>query len=661
MPDTREAYMNDMQQRIHFAGAKDVRLTASRRFGKTDGCIGPRMWDVTLSLPRSTNIILCTSRKQGYTRTIPGMIAAIERFFRVREGVHFGWGRPPKGIPSSILKPKTYDNVLWFANGTIWQVISLATPGSANGLSVTSIIADECKFMSKASIDAEVMPTLSGITHPDNSPAFSDYNPLYKSTFFASDAALTAKGSWLEREEEKLDMTIEDGKLKGKTYRFVQEQLDRYARRCMYFNDLDRRAKKAGIPLMVVRPDERDRIRALAEAVMAHSGPFKILPNYGRHINKATCQFLVNYKLVTPDDAELLYAHEFLITPDEHTELCRMKESKDFARVLNTLRCNAFCCYRASTIDNIDLLGIDYVLKMKRDLPPLVFAISILNMKVKKVSDGFYSSLDIENVHGYIPDDCPAIDNSFTLKGEGRNVYQSPDFARLEALDDCTKDGDVIDSLPLHVAFDWGAIINWVCTAQIYSRDRKEAMNVLSSMFVKDGALLQDLVEKWCLYYEPHRRKCNKVFFYFDQTAKVHLYAVSNEDFKDTVIKIMRRHGWEVIVIDMGQAPKHEIKHKVINEALSETSYPVIRLNRENNEALIIAMENTGIQVGYKGFRKDKSGEKLSTSAQSQKYAENVIPAELRTDGTDAFDSLFWGVKFHRHRLVGMRRPRSEK
>ena len=230
MPDTREAYMNDMQQRIHFAGAKDVRLTASRRFGKTDGCIGPRMWDVTLSLPRSTNIILCTSRKQGYTRTIPGMIAAIERFFRVREGVHFGWGRPPKGIPSSILKPKTYDNVLWFANGTIWQVISLATPGSANGLSVTSIIADECKFMSKASIDAEVMPTLSGITHPDNSPAFSDYNPLYKSTFFASDAALTAKGSWLEREEEKLDMTIEDGKLKGKTYRFVQEQLDRYAR-----------------------------------------------------------------------------------------------------------------------------------------------------------------------------------------------------------------------------------------------------------------------------------------------------------------------------------------------------------------------------------------------------------------------------------------------
>lgn len=650
MQDTREAYMNDMQQRIHFAGAKDVRLTASRRFGKTDGCIGPRMWDVTLALPRSTNIILCTSRKQGYTRTIPGMIAAIERFFRVKEGVHFGWGRPPKGIPSPILKPKTYDNVLWFANGTIWQVISLAIPGSANGLSVTSIIADECKFMSKGAIDAEVMPTLSGITHPDNSPDFSDYNPLYKSTFFASDASLTAKGSWLEREEEKLDLEIADGKLKGKTYRWVQNQLDRYARRCMYFNDLDRRAKKANIPLTVVRPEERDRIRALADAVMAHSGPFKILPNYGKHINKATCQFLVNYQLVTPDDAELLYAHEFLITPDEHTELCRMKESKDFARALNTLRCNAFCCYRASTLDNLDILGMEYILQMKRDLPPLIFAISILNLKVKKVSDGFYSNLDVENVHGYIPDDCPAIDNNYTIKG--------PDFARLESINDCTKDGDVVDGLELHVAFDWGSIINWIVTGQLYKRDGKEALNVLSSMYVKDGALLQDLVVKWCLYYEPHRLKCNKVFFYFDQTAKVHLYAVSNEDFKDTVIKIMREHGWDVIIRDMGAAPKHEIKHKVINESLAEVSYPVCRFNRENNEALLIAMENTGIQIGYNGFHKDKSGEKLTTSAQAQKNAENIVPAELRTDGTDAFDSLFWGVKFHRFRLAGMRMPR---
>ena len=70
------------------------RLLGSRRFGKTDGSIGPRIYRVSQSMPRATNIWLGNSRKQLYTRTVPGTIAAIERFFGIRESVHFGWGKP---------------------------------------------------------------------------------------------------------------------------------------------------------------------------------------------------------------------------------------------------------------------------------------------------------------------------------------------------------------------------------------------------------------------------------------------------------------------------------------------------------------------------------------------------------------------------------------
>ena len=56
------------------------------------------------------------------------------------------------------------------------------------------------------------MPALSGQTLPLGDINFSDYNPLYRSTRFVSDASLTAKGSWLEREDEKLDLEIETGK-----------------------------------------------------------------------------------------------------------------------------------------------------------------------------------------------------------------------------------------------------------------------------------------------------------------------------------------------------------------------------------------------------------------------------------------------------------------
>ena len=99
--------MNRVQQRIFLAGAKDVRLLAARRFGKTDGGIGPRIWSTCETMPQCTGAFLGSSRKQLYARTIPGVIAAIERFYKLCEGTHFGWGRPPKNVPKPIIRPKS--------------------------------------------------------------------------------------------------------------------------------------------------------------------------------------------------------------------------------------------------------------------------------------------------------------------------------------------------------------------------------------------------------------------------------------------------------------------------------------------------------------------------------------------------------------------------
>ena len=134
--------MNHKQQQIYYCNARDVRLLAARRFGKTDGAIGPRIYNVSRALPQATCGWLGSSRKQLYTRTVPGTIAAIERFFGLKEGVHFGGGRPPSFVKRPITKPKTWDNVIWFANGTIWQLISLAVIGSANSLSLSVLVAD---------------------------------------------------------------------------------------------------------------------------------------------------------------------------------------------------------------------------------------------------------------------------------------------------------------------------------------------------------------------------------------------------------------------------------------------------------------------------------------------------------------------------------------
>ena len=53
--------------------------------------------------------------------------------------------------------------------------------------------------------------------------------------------------------------------------------------------------------------------------------------------------------------------------------------------------------------------------------------------------------------------------------------------------------------------------------------------------------------------------------------------------------------------------------------------------------ALILAIQAAGVTRGRNGFRKDKGGEKLAESE------EDLL--EHRTDGTDAFDTLYIGAE----------------
>lgn len=657
--DVRDVYMNRMQQIIHYSGARDVRLLASRRFGKTDGCIAPRVKSVSSSLPRSTNIWLGNSRKQLYTRTVPGTIAAIERFYKFREGVHFGWGRMPSKYPKPIIEPRSWDNVIWFANGAIWQLVSMAVQGAANGMSVTSIIGDECKFMSKARIDEWVMPALSGITHPTGDENFSERNPLYKSTFFASDASLTARGNWLEKEEAKLDLTIENGKCAGKTYRQVQDMLWQYSEGVILYNELLRDAKRTRHSIHVLPKDKIAIMQATARSIVSHEGPFVIISERGDCITKKMLRECVKYKLIDAADAEYIYDWEFLITPEQDFEMNMYMRSSRFQRQLREWQSSAFCFYRASTLDNIDILGEDYIAKMKRDLPPLVFQVSILNAKSVKINDGFYYKLDVENVHGYIPDDCPAIDKSMTVKtavSEHSGVmyeteFETPDFDKLEKTDDCSLDGDVVDHLPLLIAGDWGAKINWLVTGQTYKRDGVEALNVIASHFAKNDRDLRQLCADWHRHFKPHQQYNREVIFFFDATARYLKTPYGVLEPRAIVIKELTKYGWIVVERDMKNPMPHKVKYNEINSALAGYILPAIRINRERNEALIVALEMADVRIGKNGFEKDKAGEKLSEEK------DDAVRREYRTDATDAFDNLWIGCKYFRTGLSGLCMP----
>ncbi|MDA3943700.1 MAG: hypothetical protein PF694_09205 [Bacteroidetes bacterium] len=273
----------------------------------------------------------------------------------------------------------------------------------------------------------------------------------------------------------------------------------------------------------------------------------------------------------------------------------------------------------ASTIENVALLGKKYIAQMKRDLPPLVFATSIMCIRPGKLKDGFYPALR-EMVHFYT-----AYNNSFLLDLDydfDKAIQQS-----------CLQDADVDLYRPICVAFDYNANINWLVAGQ---QSGIKAL-VLKSFYVKYQRKLRELVDDFCSYYRHHHTR--EVIYYYDNTALGSNYAVSDEDFASVISSQFAKNNWTVQRVHTGNPLKHHEKHIIIDQALKGQKYLLPMINEPNNEPLKLALEQTGVKVGPNGFQKDKSGEKLAETE------EDLL--EHRTDGTDAFDSLMIGMFFY--------------
>lgn len=290
------------------------------------------------------------------------------------------------------------------------------------------------------------------------------------------------------------------------------------------------------------------------------------------------------------------------------------KELRSLHRDLCQLRYVAVDYREASTIDNMVVLGEEFINRLRRDLPPLTFQTSVLCKRVGLAHDGFYSSMTERHIYS-----APNI---------GHYDDCEYDFEKLKE-ETSAADADVDPEQPLCVAFDYNSNINWMVVGQT----RGNKLLTLKSFFVKFERKLPELVGDFCRYYAGHRR--HHVVFYFDQTAKQGSYAVNDVTFKDEIVKAFRKNGWEVSTIDIGNALPHPVKHLLINRMFAGEGKFIPMINRENNEDLLISIRSTGVYNG----KKDKRGEKLAETEENR--------LESRTDGSDAFDTLCIGVESH--------------
>lgn len=289
-------------------------------------------------------------------------------------------------------------------------------------------------------------------------------------------------------------------------------------------------------------------------------------------------------------------------------------------RDLNKMRSVAVYYREYSSIENLQLLGENYIKQMKRDLTPLTFQTSILCQRIGIAKDGFYSSM--REGHKYDANDNQYLDT----------LGYDYDFSTLDA----RADKDVDPDAPICIGMDYNANINWIVAGQPDGR----RLNVIKSFYVKFERKIPALVDDFCRYYASHRNKT--VVFYYDATALGSNYAVNEQDFRWVVVHEFERHGWTVEAVYLGNPMRHDEKYLLINQGFAGKQRLMPFFNRQNNDDLILAIQAAGVSRGRNGFRKDKGGEKLAESE------EDLL--EHRTDGTDAFDTLYIGCeKFPYH------------
>lgn len=299
----------------------------------------------------------------------------------------------------------------------------------------------------------------------------------------------------------------------------------------------------------------------------------------------------------------------------EGTRLTRLNHLiRLYETEVNELRKDAVYYSEASTLENIEVLGLRYIKNMKKTLPEIEYRMSILNQRIHRTSFMFYGNLD-PTVHGYY-----ATDNEYL-----RNFDY--DFQRLSNLT-CRKDKDLNPQQDLHCALDYGNAINCVVTGQRY----QDEFRLLSGMHVKDPLRLKDLAKKWCDYYQDHPTKT--VHYYYDHTA-VGRTGLDNLTYHKEWITQLQSRGWRVISYYIGQQPGYVTRFNFWQKLLVEPSgvYAKFRYNRQNCEDWETATLSAGTKDSRGRFEKNKDSERNS-----------AIPREHATDYTDATDTLVMSV-----------------
>ncbi len=285
-----------------------------------------------------------------------------------------------------------------------------------------------------------------------------------------------------------------------------------------------------------------------------------------------------------------LEVNRLLISGDDSPETKRLINR--YTKLMNERRKDLVFVSEAGAEENREILGDKFFQDQKELSTDIEYDVAINNLDPDKVENSFYP--DLAERHYY------------------------------------TIANDVDPGRPLIIAADYQWRISPIVTAQygVLPGENELSFNIVYSCDELHPKGLVDAVDLWCNHFKLHIDKT--VYYMFDKTAVGK--SPSTKPFFEVVKERLQFNGWNVVLQNMGETPKHDDKFKMISRHLKGvTGRPPVRINALRNEHLIRSMNLTKAMTYFGKTSKDKSSEKNMS-----------IPARKSTHYSDVIDMLLY-------------------
>lgn len=286
----------------------------------------------------------------------------------------------------------------------------------------------------------------------------------------------------------------------------------------------------------------------------------------------------------------------------------------------------------ANAFDNLENVGMGYIIREYDKQTELTFLVEIMNMVLDKVEDCYYSIDNQKHVYFNASNDSYIRDLAENTSWDMKSL----------STPDCRFDLDCDPTAPLEIVPDWGAKICLFSVGQEKEFDQVTGKPmridaVINEFYVKPdesaAVMINELVDEFCNYYRFQVKR--EIRYYHDRYGDSRQPNAKNaKSYNEQAIERLRHNGWIVTSeIHKGMEPPQHEKYLLWANILkgSDPRFPQIRFNGSKCKYTLISMNNTRVIDKDGKFAKDKSSERSSS----------ILPEEATHFG-DAVDKRIW-------------------